>query len=99
MKVILSTKAERDLEDIGDFIAEASPERAAGFVAELERKALRLATYPKRFALAPGLEHLEIRRQVHGRYLIFYRVGSDRVDVLRILHGARDYPSLLGPDA
>ena len=35
MRVTLSLLAERDLESIGDYIAEDNPRRALGFVAEL----------------------------------------------------------------
>ncbi len=36
-----------------------------------------------------------MRRRVHGAYLILYRIGGERLDILRIIHGARDYPALL----
>lgn len=39
-----------------------------------------------------------LRRRLHAGYLIFYRVGTDRVEIVRIIHGARDYPSLLFKD-
>jgi plasmid stabilization system protein ParE len=35
---------------------------------------------------------------VFGAYLIFYRVEADRVSIIHILHGARDYEALLFPD-
>ena len=35
--------------------------------------------------IAPG-----IRMQVHGRYLVFYRVQMDAIRIERILHGAQD---------
>ena len=39
-----------------------------------------------------------IRRRVYGNYLIFYRTMSDAVEVLHVLHGARDYENLIFPD-
>lgn len=38
------------------------------------------------------------RRRVHGRYLIFYRVGTDKVVVIHVLAGAMDYEPILFPD-
>jgi plasmid stabilization system protein ParE len=32
-----------------------------------------------------------IRRKVHGQYLIFYTVASDRIEIVRVIHGAQDY--------
>lgn len=39
-----------------------------------------------------------MRRRVHGADLIFYRIGEDAVEVLHILHGARDYERILFSD-
>jgi toxin ParE1/3/4 len=39
----------------------------------------------RRAALAPGLRAL-----FHGRYGIYYVVTPDSIDVIRVLHGARD---------
>ncbi len=36
-----------------------------------------------------------IRRRPYRRYLIFYRVETDRILSLLIVHGARDYHALL----
>ena len=36
-----------------------------------------------------------IRRKVYGNYLILYRVVSDAVEILHVLHGARDYAQIL----
>jgi toxin ParE1/3/4 len=49
----------------------------------------------------PFVEHRRgdgIRRKVHGNYLIFYRIWLDAVEVLRVLHGARDYARILFGD-
>lgn len=98
MKVVLSAEALSDLEQIGDYIAQDNPARARGFVAELIGKARGLADMPNAFPVVPRYAHLGLRRRVHGNYLIFYRVGDERVTVIHILHGARDYEALLFPD-
>ncbi|MEJ0065947.1 MAG: type II toxin-antitoxin system RelE/ParE family toxin [Caulobacteraceae bacterium] len=72
---------------------------ALSFIDELEESCRGLANDPERFQLVPRYQASGIRRRVHGRYLIFYRMHPDRVTVLRILHGARDYEPLLDPDA
>ncbi|WP_347968191.1 type II toxin-antitoxin system RelE/ParE family toxin [Mesorhizobium sp. CC13] len=40
----------------------------------------------------------DIRRRVHRDYLIFYRVNAERIEILRILHGAMDYERLFEAD-
>jgi len=37
----------------------------------------------------------EIRKRVYERYVILYRVLEKEVEVLRIVHGARDWVSIL----
>jgi len=48
--------------------------------------------------LVPRYEHNGIRRRPFGSFLIFYRVGIDAIEVIHILHRARDYEPLLFPE-
>ena len=98
MKVILTAEALGDLEAIGDYIAQDNPARARSFVANLIDKARRIGDLPLGFPMVPRYAHLGIRRRAHGKYLIFYRIADDRVVIIHILHGARDYDALLFPD-
>lgn len=98
MKVVIAHEAETDLEDIADRIAIDSPARALSFVRELRVSCRTLADRPRAWPLMPDRGHGEIRRRLHGAYLIFFRIGDDAVTVLRVLHGARDYDALLFPD-
>lgn len=98
MIVHVADEAERDLEAIGDHIALDNPARAASFVAELRGKCLGLADFPERFPLVPRYERQGVRHRAHGNYLIFYRVASERVDIVHILHGAMDHAAILFPD-
>ncbi|MGA1851731.1 type II toxin-antitoxin system RelE/ParE family toxin [Sphingobium yanoikuyae] len=98
MKVELSAEAERDLVAIADHIAQDNPPRALTFLHELRDKCLGLASFPEAFPLVERYADLGIRRRVHGRYLIFYRVEPDRVIVLHVRHGASDYLPLIDPD-
>jgi plasmid stabilization system protein ParE len=41
-----------------------------------------------------------VRHRVHGNYQIFYRVlgqPTERIDVIHVLHGARDFAAILFP--
>jgi len=96
--VVVSGEAEADLDRIADYISEQSINAALNFVHELRAKCQSLADAPRAYPLVPRYEHLGIRRRRFGSYLIFYRVGSEAIEVLHILHGARDYEPLLFPD-
>jgi len=98
MIVELTAEAGRDLETIGDRIAHDNPARAETFVSELLAACLALGEFPERFPLVPRYERYGIRHRIHGNYLIFYRVETEKVVVVHVLHGAMDYSRLLSPE-
>jgi toxin ParE1/3/4 len=98
MVVIITGPAEADLENIADYIAAQNPIRALSFVRELRDRCDALADAPRAYPLVPRYEHFGIRRRPHGNYLIFYRVDDETIEVVHILHGARDYQRLLFPE-
>jgi len=95
MKVVLARAAIADLIAIGHHIKQDSPLRAETFVQELEQKCRELGVMPRAFPVVLHRKNRNIRRRVHGDYLIFYRVRRDQVEVLHILHGAQDYEAWL----
>ena len=99
MKVFITDSAIRDLIAIADYIRPHNPDRAATFVDELLDHCEALAEFPQRYPLVPRYEHHGIRRCVHANYLIFYRVGTQQIEVIHILNGAQDYEALLFPSA
>jgi len=96
LKVTLTAEAEADLDQIADYIGEHSAHTALTHVRELREKCYRLADAPQGYPLLTDFEHSGIRKRPVGRYLILYRVNHSIV-VIRILHAARDYESLLFP--
>lgn len=53
-----------------------------------------IASRPESFPARPDLgEGLRVAR--HHRYLVFFTHNAERIEVLRILHGARDLQFLL----
>lgn len=97
MKLVFTEEARRDLIRIGDWIAQDSPTRALSFVGELQAHCLTLVDQPSAHRLVPRWEARGVRRAVHGRYLIFYRVEADALVVLHVLSGAMDYEAILFP--
>jgi plasmid stabilization system protein ParE len=95
MIVVITAAAEAELQSIGDWIAGDNPARALTFVQELRQHCESLINAPKGYALVPRYEHLGMRRRVYRDYLIFYRIIGSTIEVLHVLHGARDYASIL----
>jgi toxin ParE1/3/4 len=98
MKLVFTDEAKADLLHIGVTIAEDNPVRAFTFVDELEDRCTRLIGMPRAYPLVPRHENSGVRRVPHGDYLIFYRVTAETVDILHVLHGARDYEPIVFPD-
>lgn len=97
MKVAWTQAAQADLEEISDYIKTDNPARAASFVNEIVDAGDAIADMPRAFPLVPRLEQRGIRHRTFGRYLIFYRIEAEQVQILHVVHGARDYIRLLFP--
>ena len=93
MKVILTQSALAELRDIGHWIALDDPDRSVMFIGELRSKCLGLADRPLLYPLAPEIGQ-GVRKRRHHRYLILYRTAGDRIEILHVVHGARDYRAL-----
>ena len=89
-QVTLTSKAERDLEQIGRYIARTDEGAAHRFCDELVFATETLRTFPHRhgnFARRPN-----IRKIPYEAYVIFYKIDEDNrtVEILRFWHSARD---------
>ncbi|MCX7096375.1 MAG: type II toxin-antitoxin system RelE/ParE family toxin [Methylococcales bacterium] len=81
--------AKADLADIWDYIADDSEARADSFIDRIDEKVNTLAQCPAigrlRDELAENLRSFPV-----GRYVIFYLPLSDGIEIVRVLHSARD---------
>lgn len=98
MRLGFTPLAEDDLEAIADHIATDNPMRALTFVRELRAQCQRIALNPTGCRLRPELGG-DIRSCAHGRYAVFFECNADTVLIVRVLHGARDLPAVLGKKA
>lgn len=63
----------------------------------IERRCRLLGGAPGLGAARPEIRP-DLRLMPVGRYLILYREVPDGAEIVRVLHGARDWPSLIGDD-
>ena len=101
-KYFLSPEALEDLDTILAYIAEDNPEAADRVVESAHRACARLGTHPQLGPLARFRDNdlPDIRFFVltdFPNYMIFYRITTGGVDIVRIFHGAQDINDLFGP--
>jgi toxin ParE1/3/4 len=91
--------ADADIDAVLAYVRKRSPAGARRLLASLEQNFERLSRDPgigsSRYAHVLPVEGLHVWQVVGWPYLIFYLERSDHLDVVRVLHGARDIPSAL----
>ena len=89
MEVRWTAPAAQDLENIALHIRQDDPETARRVAQALYERAMSLDTMPNRGR--PG-RIAETRELVLAPYIIVYRVRRNAVEILRIYHGAQNWP-------
>ena len=93
----ITPTASRDIESILDYLAEkVSIEKAEQILEKINSKLQLLVKFPqigrRRDELYPGLRSVPL-----GDYLIFYRLVSEGIEVMRVVGGYRDLEGLFAP--
>ena len=95
--VVARPRALVDLAEIWAYIADDSADQADAFAAVIDSKFQALARRPSLGRSRPELA-TNLRSFVVGRYVIFYVPQSHGVEIVRVLHGARDIEAALQDD-
>ena len=101
--VPIRPRADAEIDALADYIAADSPDAAERFLDAVQKAFDLIGGQPgigsRRYAHLPMWEDLRLW-PVPGfeRHLIFYVERPGHVDVLRVLHGARDIPAALMDD-
>jgi toxin ParE1/3/4 len=94
MRVRLTLAARHDLVEIAKWIAKDNPKRALSLIDDLQASCRALEDFPEAFPIVVAKDGMEVRRKVHGNFLIFYHILPKVVEVLYVRHGSRDSGSL-----
>lgn len=90
---IISPEANKDLEEIIDYFTSRNIDAGERFIDEFNKKCRYLANFPNM-----GRSYSDIKDYLRGislnGYIIFYRVTDIGIEILRVVSGYRDYPSL-----
>lgn len=92
-RYVINILASEDLNAIADYFAENNLEAGERFFQEFNRKCQQIVAFPN-----SGKSYAQIRPDLRGLslegYVIFYRVLSDGIEILRVVSGRRNLPSL-----
>jgi plasmid stabilization system protein ParE len=92
MKVVWTQNALQHLTDIYDYIAKDSARYAARMVDRITGRSKQLGAFPESGQSVVEYHVPSLREVIEGQYRIIYRATADRVEVLAVIHGARQLP-------
>ncbi len=93
LKLIISRQAIEDLTDIWSYIALDNYHAADTFIDKIHSACKNLLKIPEmgrtRDELMPGMRSL-----TYKGYIIFYRIGNQKIEIIRVLNGCMDVDSI-----
>ena len=92
-------RARRDIDDIADYLARQRTDAGRRFYDAAQRTFRRLASMPlvgvpRTFENSPITDLRSWRIRGFPNFLVFYRPTDDGIEVIRVLHGARDIEAI-----
>jgi toxin ParE1/3/4 len=86
--------ADQDIDEAAAYIARSNMDAAMRFLGSVDDTLRLIREHPMRqpiYDTAPAVKDVRKRAVIgFSNYLIFYRVNRRAVEVIRLLHGARD---------
>lgn len=94
MRLEFQPLAERDLESIGDYIAQDNPHRAITFVQDVRAQCAKILLAPQAYRKRQELGK-SIRSCAYGNYVVFFTEDGEVLRIIRVLHGAMEITARL----
>ena len=97
LKIHYLATAEKDLVEIFQYILKDNPTAAESLLEEIDGSIFHLSRNPDLGVLPKDhrLRKLGYRILIIRKYLVFYVVKKDAIQIRRVLHGARQFAFLL----
>jgi plasmid stabilization system protein ParE len=93
---VLSPDALQDLQEIWDYIANDNAHAADEVLDDLFNAFESLVLWPRQGHSRSDLTHGNVRFWPVDSYLVVYRETATALQIVAILHGARDIPKVIG---
>jgi len=92
VRVHWTNNAVDHLVNIYEYIALNSPTYAKQMVDRITRRTVQIGEQPLSGRIVPEYEAEDIRELIEKPYRIIYRIKTEQIDVLAVIHGARLMP-------
>ncbi len=99
VKVVWSESAVVDLEAVVEYIARDSEYYAAAFADKVLKAVEKLGTFPKMGRIVPEYGRDDLRELIFQSYRIIYKVGSEQVAIVALVHSSMDLVSRFAEEA
>lgn len=90
MRVVYTTEALADLDDIFDYIANHYPAISGAFQNRLHGVIARVTRWPESAQEVSERPGVRVAPLIRYPYKVFYRVSDDTVEILHVHHAARE---------
>ena len=89
-----ATPAKKDLKKIYDYIANDSKYYAKNVAQNIVAKTEELEKFPEIGRVVPEIGDSNVRELFIYSYRLIYEIKPDSVEILALIHGRRDFPSI-----
>jgi toxin ParE1/3/4 len=89
-----TSRSRTDAVEIWSYVGEDNPDAADDLIDQIQCRLDSLSRMPLSAEAVPYID-ANVRRSTVGNYVIYYRPLNDGIQVLRILHGARQPEDLI----
>jgi toxin ParE1/3/4 len=90
--VLITERAQRDVNEIWEYISRDTPEAADRFMTELLEQVTKLETFPESMSLIKENDALGVdcyRQLLLKDYRTIFRIQEQTVVIIRVIHGAK----------
>lgn len=91
VEIIWSPRAIHDVESIFEYIAADSRHAARWTLAQLLTRVENLRDFPKLGRIIPEIGRETAREVIYKSYRIMYEITENRIEIIAVHHGARDF--------
>lgn len=97
--IVIFPKARHDLEEIFEYVSNTliNYMAATKLIEEFEEAFQRISLFPEICPLIrnDNVDDKTLRKLLVDNYIVFYRVKNKEIQVVRVLHGMRNYEDIL----